>query len=406
MENKENSSRKTKEFCAIFHYDEIALKGKNRGFFEGVLVKNIQTKQNIYQLEGRIKIIFGRGIIYFSQKQTDKEIESWTSIFNTTFGIANFAFGLQIIHDKKISNLAANLDDFLFDKDGTFRVTTTRADKSFPSTSGEINMEIGGSILQKFPDKKVKLKNPEETFFIEILGGTAFLYLNKNTGPGGLPITSSGTGSVMLSGGIDSPVAAFYSMKRGIKPLLIHFHSYPQTAQNSLEKVRALGQKLTKFHPKLELFMVPFLDIQKIILKNAPDKFRILLYRRFMIRIAEKISLRNKSKVLITGESVGQVASQTLENIAAVERVTNMPILRPLCGFDKKEIITVARKIDTFNISIRAGDDCCTVFMPQSPETKAKIPEIEAVEEQFDIEEMVDEALEKMVVEHILFDKK
>ncbi|MDH3324399.1 MAG: tRNA 4-thiouridine(8) synthase ThiI, partial [Candidatus Peregrinibacteria bacterium] len=343
MEKSSKSKDGTNQFCAIFHYDEIALKGKNRGFFENILLQNLKDKRETFGLKGTVKMVFGRGVIYFENKLTETESTKWREIMSTTFGIVNFSFGVNIIHDSEIQTFCKATEEFDFVSEGTFRVSTKRADKSFPATSEEINRQVGGAILRKYSDKKVKLKNPDENFFIEVLGSHAFLYLNKIKGPGGLPVCSSGTGSVLLSGGIDSPVSAFYAMKRGIRPIFVHFHSYPQTSKTSLNGVRELAQTLTKFHPKLELFMVPFLNIQKEILKKSPDKFRILLYRRFMVRIAEEISKRNKSKVLITGESVGQVASQTLENMAAVERVTLMPILRPLCCFDKKEIIEVAR---------------------------------------------------------------
>jgi thiamine biosynthesis protein ThiI len=256
--------------------------------------------------------------------------------------------------------------------------------------------------LKNNENKKVKLKNPDAEFFVEILGKHAFCYQGKNRGAGGLPVGSAGKGLALLSGGIDSPVAYYFMAKRGMNISFIHFHSYPQTSKKSVDKVRELVQKLTKFYPNLNLYMCPFLEIQKEILKNIPDKFRIIFYRRIMLQIAEKLAQKIKAKGLITGESLSQVASQTIENMTVIQEVVElMPVLRPLVGFDKSEIIHYAKKIDTFQISIKPHDDCCTVFMPKSPETKGRLLEVLSVEKKLDIEGLVELGLQSIELEKI-----
>jgi len=382
--------------CAIFHYDEIGLKGENRDFFERILTQNLREKAKILGASGGVKIFFGRGVVDFP-KNDEKSRKTWSKILATTPGVANFSFGIEILHENSVEILkSATLENFKFSPNGSFRVSARRAEKNFPQKSDEINRLIGAAILAKFPGKNVKMIDADEDLRVEILAKRAFLSLGKIAGLGGLPISSGGRGLAMLSGGIDSPVAAFCLQKRGVRVEMIHFHAYPQTPKSSLEKVRSLAEKLTKFYPKIELFLVPFLPIQTEILKKTPEKFRVILYRRSMIRIAEQVARKIGAKILITGESVGQVASQTLENIAATDAVATMPILRPLCGMDKREIVNLARKIGTFEISIRAGEDCCTVFLPRRPETRAKIEEVERAESAVELENLENEAVKKM----------
>lgn len=387
--------------CIIIHYDEIAIKGKNRKFFEDQLIKNINEKIKIHKQNESVQRMYGRFKISFDSPfvWNDEKKEVWNEILSTTFGIANYGFGYETKNDEenlKITTKTIGENETFT----TFRITTNRINKDYPKTSMEVNHFLGGTILKNFENKKVKLKKPDLEIFVEILGHKAFFLANKNKGGSGLPVGCSGKAVVLISGGIDSPVATFFAQKRGLETIFIHFHSYPQTSQKSVDKVRELVKKLTKFNPNATLYMCPFLDVQKEIFKKSPDKFRILLYRRFMYRIAEKLAKKIKAKVLITGESLGQVASQTIENMTATQdAVEELLVLRPLIGFDKKDIIEYAKKIDTYQISIRPHEDCCTVYMPKNPETKARINEIKKLEQEFNVEKMVDEMMEQLEIE-------
>ena len=285
-------------------------------------------------------------------------------------------------------------------KFASFRVTTQRSKKEFPLTSQEISEKVGGWIVEKLK-KKVDLKNQEATCFIEVVEDYALLYLEKIKGPGGLPTSVSGKVICLLSGGIDSPVAAYEIMKRGVKVIYLHFHSFPYTDYASIEKVREIVGLLNQYQGKSKLYLVPFSKIQEQILTKTPAQFRVVLYRRMMMRIAQKIVRKEKALAIVTGESVGQVASQTLENIKAIGAVTDLPVLRPVIGQDKEEIIQKAKEIGTFKISILPHQDCCTRFVPKHPVTKAKLDEIKKVEENLNIEELVNLAIDQAKVDLI-----
>ncbi len=389
--------------CIIVHYDEIGLKGNNRGFFEQRLIDNLAEKIKLYKLNANISKNFGRFKIALTNFPNKDKQQLWKKVLDTTFGIAYYGFGFQTITEGDDENLKAAIKFLAKSIEfKTFRITTNRANKNFPMTSMEVNHMLGGTVLRNFENKKVKLKNPDIEFHVEILGKHAFCYAGKNKGAGGLPIGSAGKGLVLISGGIDSPVASYYMMKRGMNLQFIHFHSYPQTSQKSIDKVRQLTQKLTKFHPNLKLHMCSFLEIQKEILKNIPDKFRIIFYRRIMLKIAERLAKKINAKGLITGESLSQVASQTIENMTVIhEAVKIMPILQPLVGFDKSEIIDVAKRINTFQTSIKPHDDCCTVFMPKSPETKGRLEEVLKEEQKINIDILVKLGLQNIELEKI-----
>ncbi len=389
--------------CIIIHYDEIGLKGNNRGFFEQKLIDNVSQKIENAGLKAQVRKNFGRMKIGLENFPNENEKNVWKTILDTTFGIAYYGFGFQALTEGEDESLKDTIK-FLAENTEfeTFRITTNRTNKNFPMTSMEVNHMLGGTVLKNFEGKKVQLKNPDVEFYVEILGKHAFCYAGKQQGPGGLPIGSAGKGLVLISGGIDSPVAAYFMQKRGMNVQFIHFHSYPQTSQKSVDKVRQLTQKLTKFHPNLNLHMCPFLEIQKEVLKNIPDKYRIIMYRRIMLKIAERLAKKIGAKALITGESLSQVASQTIENMTVIhEAVDLIPVLQPLIGFDKSEIINVAKKIDTFQTSIKPHDDCCTVFMPKSPETKGKLDKVLEAEEKIDIEALVEMGFNEIELEKI-----
>lgn len=380
----------------ICHYGEIALKGGNRRFFEDKLVKNIRLQLGKFAPDSFefVEKIHGRILIKLRKKYAEKKL---SEALQNTFGIVNFSFAMEIASEiKKIEKTALQV---LKEKDfKTFRISTKRGDKNFPLDSQEINKRIGALIVKKLK-KKVKLENSDINLFVEITAKKTFLYCEKIKGLGGMPVGTNGRALVLLSGGIDSPVAAYFAIKRGVEVDFLHFHSFPFTGKESLEKVKLLTKILEKFQPKSRVFFSPFAEIQKEIMTKTEPKLRVVLYRRMMLRIAEKLAEKENYSALITGDSIGQVASQTLENIQAIEESVTISILRPLIGFDKEEIIIIARKIGTYETSILPHDDCCTRFVPKHPETKAKITEVKMAEKNLNIKKMLREAIKNITLE-------
>ncbi len=389
---------------AICHYDEIGLKGKNRKFFEKKLIANIEASlaRTAPKSGAKVKRISGRIIAEFpAEEQKEKIAEALRNVF----GIAHFSFASACEQNMDAIKKAAIkvLSERKFE---TFRISAQRSKKEFPLTSQEINTKVGEYVLSHFNKRKgsqirVDLKKPEATLFIEIVEKYAFLYSQKEKGQGGLPLGSGGKIVSLLSGGIDSPVASFYVMRRGAEAIFVHFHSLPYTSPASIEKIKELVKLLNKFQIQSKLYLVPLADIQKQIMMGAPQKLRIILYRRFMLKIAEKIASKEGAAALVTGDSLGQVASQTLENIAAIEESAAIPILRPLVGFDKKEIVSKAKEIGSYDISILPHEDCCSLFMPEHPETKTRLKEVKAVEKKLDLEDLIAEAIKKTKLEKI-----
>lgn len=408
----------------LIRYGEISLKGGNRRFFEEKLVANIKEKLN-RELPGSfeyVRRISGRIIIKIKPAINYKLL---TNNLKNVFGIHSFSFASESSQD--LNQLKKDCWDMVKEKFSvksgkTFRITAQRSNKNYPLTSQQINEQVGAYIVEKLnklvhPVKlrqgrtrsagfnRVSLKNPNINCRIEIVEKYAFIYLEKIAGPGGMPVGTGGKALVLLSGGIDSPVAAYYLLKRGVRTDFIHFHSMPHTSPASVEKVKRLADTLNKFQSRVlgtKIFMIPFAETQREIMVGVPEKLRVIFYRRFMMQIAEVIAEKENYLALVTGESVGQVASQTLENMKAVEESVVIPVLRPLCGFDKEEIIEVAKKIGTFDISIEPHDDCCTRFIPKHPETRAKMEEIKAAEKNLEVEKMIKKTLEKIEVVSVI----
>ena len=371
----------------IVRYGEIYLKGKNKSYFESSLVHNIKIA--LYGINYSILRAQNRIVI---EKYSEKDEPKIMDILKRVFGIHSVSPALEIKtdFDEIIKNSVLLSNDT-----GTFRVTVKRADKKFPYSSMELAKAVGGAILDEKPNLKVDLHNPQHELFIDIReNGLTYIFYDKIICAGGMPIGTAGKGMVLLSGGIDSPVAAYMIAKRGLSLTALHFHSFPYTSEQAKEKVIDLAKILSSYCGKFNLLVVPFTEIQRKIHENCPAEYMITIMRRFMMRIAEKLCETYSCKTIVTGESLGQVASQTLESITVTNSaVENIPVFRPLIAFDKEEIIEISKKINTFNTSILPYEDCCTVFLPKFPIIKPKLALIEKAEESLNVNELIDSAL-------------
>jgi thiamine biosynthesis protein ThiI len=377
----------------VVHYKELSLKGRNRPWFIQLLVRNIRDAlkglpiRSVRTIAGRIEI----ELKTHESGATTDERHAIVDRLSRVFGIANFSFASRGSHDfTELSH--AVLEDLQDWRAGSFRVSATRADKRLPFTSPQVEREVGGLIKQA-TGWRVDLEQPDLTVHIEMLTDHAFYFFGKEPGAGGLPTGTGGRVACLLSGGIDSPVAAYRLMRRGCSVLLVHFHSYPILSRASQEKVREIAALLTRHQLRSRLVLVPFGELQQQVVLSVSPALRVVVYRRLMFRIAERLAHRWHARALVTGEVIGQVASQTLDNMTTIGRATTMPILRPLVGMDKDEITAEAQGIGTFPISIIPDQDCCTLFTPRHPATRARIEHVEAAERALDIDEMVTRAV-------------
>jgi thiamine biosynthesis protein ThiI len=387
----------------VIHYAEIGLKGKNRRFFERQLQRNVREQLAGLGVTG-VDLLPGR---LLARLESETNVAAASERLRTVPGIAYFAPAysapkdVEAIKEAVVEGLVLSPEGLAGRSYRSFKIATRRADKSFPLTSPEINAEVGGHV-QAITGWAVDLKNPELVIHIELLFKGVFFYFERIEGVGGLPVGVSGTVGLLLSGGIDSPVAGYYALKRGCNVVPIHFHSGPfGDWQGSEDKVRQLVAALRPYGLSRRYYVVPIGEIQQEMVAQAPAPPRILLYRRLMVRIAEELTRREGGLALVTGESLGQVASQTLESLAAVQAMATMPILRPLVGLDKQEIITQAQAIGTFDISIESGDDCCQFLMPRQVVTRPSLAEIEAAEAHLDAERMAADGLASALLEEI-----
>jgi len=381
----------------IVHYQEIALKGKNRPWFMGRLVRNLRRAladldvRAVRPLMGRIEVVLG----------PNATREAVGERIRRTFGVATFSYAARTGLDLE-ALAAAILGDLEGRACGSFRVSARRADKRFPLTSPQVEREVGGRI-KAARGWKVDLEHAELVVHVELLSDEAFYSFGKERGPGGLPTGTAGKVVCLLSGGIDSPVAAYRLMKRGCTVTFVHFHSYPILSRASQEKARELAALLTTWQQRSRLHVVAFGEIQQQVVLAVPGPMRVVVYRRLMLRIAERIARAAGAQALVTGEVVGQVASQTLENLAVIGRVASLPLFRPLIGMDKEEITAEAIRIGTYPISIVPDQDCCTLFTPRNPQTRARLPQIEAAETALPIEALVEGAVREAAVEDFQF---
>ncbi len=368
---------------------EIALKGLNRSLFEDSLVRNIKFR--ISDL-GRFRVQKAQSAI-FVMPESEIDFDIVCDRISKVFGIA--CYSRAAMTEKNFDEIAAVTCQYLketLEDANTFKVVAKRADKRFPMTSPEICMELGGVILEKFPHLSVDVHNPEVEVIVEIRDFGAYIHAGKLDGAGGMPVGTSGRASLLLSGGIDSPVAGYMMAKRGLQLDAIHFESPPYTSERAKLKVIELAKRMSAYCGGLDLHVVPFTHAQEEIKNNCPEELFTIIMRRFMMRVAQKIAMKNDSSALITGESLAQVASQTVKAIACTEAVCDIPVLRPLIGMDKSEIIKISEKIDTYEISIEPYEDCCTVFTPKHPRTKPDLVAVEKAEKRLDVEALVNEA--------------
>lgn len=388
---KEIKEEKMKEIILIKN-GELALKGLNRSSFESVLAKNI--KRRLHSL-GKFKVTCLQSTMNIEPLCDDFDMEEAIKRISKIFGIAGFQRAAAV--EKNIDEILAVAPEYLseqLENVDTFKVEAKRSDKKFPLTSPEISREVGGAILKKFSHLSVDVHNPELTVTVEVRDNYAFIRGNQIKGAGGMPVGTGGKAAVLISGGIDSPVASWMVSKRGVVLDAVHFASPPYTSPQAEMKVHDLLRKVSAYSGDIGLYTVCFTKIQEQIRDNCPEELFTLVMRRFMMRIANEIAMKNDCQALVTGESIGQVASQTMSALACTDNVSKMPVFRPVIAMDKEEIIAISRKIDTFDISIKPFEDCCTVFTPKHPRTRPTVQMLEEAEKVFDIEALVKEAVD------------
>lgn len=387
------------EKVILVRYGEIFLKGKNRGFFEKALLNNI--KKSLESVNAEVVKVPGRFIVQNYSEDDEMEVIDRLS---KIAGI--FSFSPAIYFETSLKNITENAIDLMKNLSGTFKVSTNRADKKLELNSMEISREIGGKILASNHNLKVDINKPEIVLNIDLReNGKTFMFEKTIFGVGGMPVGTSSSGLVLLSGGIDSPVAVYMMAKRGVKISAVHFHSYPYTSNFAREKVEDLAKILTGYTGDMTIYMVSMTELQEQIHAKCDDSYMITLLRRGMFTIAERICKKYGKKMIITGESLGQVASQTIESMTVVsEVVKSTPIIRPLVAFDKCETIDIAKKIGTFETSIKPFEDCCTVFLPDSPVVRPQLYKVLKEQDKLDIDAILDRAFDSIEVVEIKAD--
>ena len=382
----------------LIKYGELTTKKGNRKFFINTLYQNLKKK--LSNLDVKISRDISRMYIEFSDNDLDLVLKK----LNQVFGIHTYQVAYKIETDSEaIKNLAVTIME---NKTGTFKVETKRSNKNFPIQSTEFSRQLGGLILKNNDKLTVDVHNPDTTLMIEILDRYTYLYTDKYYGLGGYPVGTQPRGMLMLSGGIDSPVAGYLALKRGVKIDAVYFEAIPHTSLEARNKVIDLSKKLCQYTDQIRLHIVPFTNIQEAIYKECNPEYCITIMRRMMYRIMEKLAKRNKGLVIINGESIGQVASQTLTSMSVINSVTNIPVIRPVACLDKLEIIDIAKKIDTYDISILPFEDCCTIFVPKHPVINPNLNECLLNEEKFDYNKMIEDIVNNVMTITITEDKE
>ena len=373
------------EKVIIIKYGELSTKSDNINFFLKTLKNNIDKKLN--NINHEIVYDYGRMIVY------TKEIDSVINKLHEVFGIHEYSIG-YISKYRELNDIFDNVLTLVKYKSfKTFRVTVKRSDKRYPGTSTEIAGKIGAHILKNMPNIKVDIHNPDLNVFVEIRNNEVLIYFNGEKGLGGYPVSSLGKGLLMLSGGIDSPVAGYLAIKRGVKIEAIYFDSPPHTSPMALKKVKDLAKVLTKYNGEIKLHVINFTKIQEEIIKNIPDYYLITIMRRMMYQISALVANNQNAHVIINGESIGQVASQTLKSMQVINEAIKMPVIRPVCTYDKLEIIDLSKKIGTYDISIEPYEDCCTIFVPKHPVIHPDIKKVYEYEKLVDFKTLIFEAI-------------
>lgn len=387
----------------LVKYGEIGVKGKNRYIFENMLME--QIRHALKTAEGEFEVTKEQGRIYVNVVSDDYDYDEIVEALSRVFGIVGFCPLLQV-EDEGFDKLAETVVDYLGkeypEKNFTFKVNARRARKNYPLDSMEINAEMGGKILDAFPESKVDVHNPEVMVCIEIRS-LINIYSKEIPGPGGMPVGSNGKAMLLLSGGIDSPVAGYMIAKRGVALDATYFHAPPYTSERAKQKVVDLAKLVARYSGPINLHVVNFTDIQLYIYEKCPHEELTIIMRRYMMKLAEHFAKENRCLGLITGESIGQVASQTMQSLAATNEVCTMPVYRPLIGFDKQEIVEVSEKIDTYETSIQPFEDCCTIFVAKHPVTKPNIEYIKKSETKLEekIDELMQTAIDTVEVIHV-----
>jgi len=370
----------------VIRYGEIGLKGKNRSFFERILKKQIQR---VLKPDEEVHHDFGRLYVY-----TQEPLDAAARL-KEVFGVVTLSPGASVELDmREIEEAAATvLASALAENPSirSFKVEARRSNKAFPHTSPEISHRLGAFLLGRFPSMRVDVHDPHITVGVEVRQ-RALVFGQVIPGPGGLPVGSAGRAGLLLSGGIDSPVAGYLAMKRGVMLDCIHFHTFPYTSERSVDKVRRLCSELSKWGD-LNLHLFSLTEVVEAIKQSCPEKLTITIMRRFMLRIAEAFCRQGRRLALVTGESLGQVASQTLESLYCIEHAVSVPVLRPLIGFDKTEIVALARRMGTYEVSVQPFDDCCSLFVPRNPSTQPRLEQVICAENALDVQGLVDAAL-------------
>ena len=378
---------------------EIILKGLNRRYFEQKLMANMRRRLSHI---GKFRVYCIQSTVYVEAQEDNADIDAAFEALQNVFGIVALVRAAACEKDKDA--IAALAKEYLRDemlRAKSFKVESKRSDKSFPMTSIELSQYVGGELNEAYPDVKVDVHEPELIVHIEVRDLAAYVHGAPVPGAGGMPVGCNGTAVTLLSGGIDSPVSSYMIAKRGVHLIPVHFFSFPYTSQQAKEKVIELAQIITAYCGKMTMEIVPFTHIQEEIRDKCLEEYFTLIMRRFMMRIAQRIALDNNARAIVTGENLGQVASQTMEAMASTQAVLQLPVLQPLIGMDKEEIVRLARKIGTFETSILPYEDCCTVFTPRHPRTRPKLREVEAAESALDVDALVEEAvkgIEKVTV--------
>ena len=371
---------------------ELALKGLNRRTFEDMLVKNMRRR---LASAGKFNFTISQSTIVAEPVDESVDLDEAAARVEKIFGIAAFSRAAAV--EKDMETILRSAEEYLAPQllsVHTFKVEAKRSDKKFPLNSPEICRETGGYLLRKFPHLSVDVHNPDMVVTVEVRDNYAYIHGKQIKGAGGMPTGSAGRAALLISGGIDSPVAGYMMAKRGLELIAVHFASPPYTSERAEQKVHSLLKQVSKYSGRITLFVVPFTEIQELIKDNCPEDIFTVIMRRMMMRVSQKIAAKEHAGALITGESVGQVASQTMPAIACTDAVCEMPVFRPLIGMDKDEVVAISRKIETFDISILPYEDCCTVFTPKHPRTKPTIDYVEECEKALDVDRLVDEAVE------------